>query len=476
MSITTSRRDSRTRPIRPPLPDASRRTPRADGIWHLVATAVIWSTTLFVAALWVHGGGIADLFSGWPGVTSSIGRLLGLVAANLLLLQVLLMARVPLFERGLGRDAITRLHRFTGFWSFWLMLGHILLITIGYAAGAGVDVTGQFLDFVLNYPAMMLATVGTALIVGVVALSICLARRAMRYESWHLLHLYAYLGVGLALPHQLWTGSDFLNSPAATAYWWTLWALAAVAIVVYRILTPLIRSMRAGMTVEAVLPAGASGVTVRLRGRADRLRAAGGQFFVFRFLDGPGWTRGHPFSISAAPDGRHLEVTARIVGDGTERMTRLEPGTRVLLEGPYGQMTGARRRGSKLLMLAAGAGISPLVSLLEEQHYGEGDAVLLVRDSRPEQALLVSRIHALVRNRGVRYQALAGPRTRASSPWLPKRLESWTGRQLLRYLMPDLDEWDVYLCGPVPWMRAVLSDLDAVGVRRDHVHSEAFAI
>ena len=38
------------------------------------------------------------------------------------------------------------------------------------------------------------------------------ARRKLRYESWHLLHLYAYLGVGLALPHQLWTGQEFLSS------------------------------------------------------------------------------------------------------------------------------------------------------------------------------------------------------------------------------------------------------------------------
>ena len=61
------------------------------------------------------------------------------------------------------------------------------------------------------------------------------ARRRLRYESWHLLHLYAYLGVGLALPHQLWTGADFISSPLAQAYWWTLYAVAAGAVVVYRL-------------------------------------------------------------------------------------------------------------------------------------------------------------------------------------------------------------------------------------------------
>ena len=44
------------------------------------------------------------------------------------------------------------------------------------------------------------------------------------------LDLYAYLGVGLALPHQLWTGADFLASTASTVYWWTLYAVAAGAV------------------------------------------------------------------------------------------------------------------------------------------------------------------------------------------------------------------------------------------------------
>ena len=57
---------------------------------------------------------------------------------------------------------------------------------------------------------MLLATAGTALLVMVVVTSVRAARRRLRYESWHLLHLYAYLGVGLALPHQLWTGTDFV--------------------------------------------------------------------------------------------------------------------------------------------------------------------------------------------------------------------------------------------------------------------------
>ena len=47
------------------------------------------------------------------------------------------------------------------------------------------------------------------MLIGVVVTSIRWARRRLRYESWHLLHLYSYLGMGLALPHQIFDGVHF---------------------------------------------------------------------------------------------------------------------------------------------------------------------------------------------------------------------------------------------------------------------------
>ena len=78
----------------------------------------------------------------------------------------------------------------------------------------------------------------------VVVTSVRAARRRLRYESWHLLHLYAYLGVGLALPHQLWTGQQFVSSPARTVFWWTFWAVAAGVVLVWRVGLPVVRNLR----------------------------------------------------------------------------------------------------------------------------------------------------------------------------------------------------------------------------------------
>ena len=67
----------------------------------------------------------------------------------------------------------------------------------------------------------------------------------------------------------------------------------------------------------------------------------GGQFFRWRFLTRGCWWQSHPFSLSAAGNGRWLRITVKIVGQHTADLRDLEPGTRVWAEGPCGRFTAA---------------------------------------------------------------------------------------------------------------------------------------
>lgn len=465
------------RDTKAPHPSSASVAPPRTAVWRIAATAVIWATSLFVVALWVSGGGVSAVTDLTPETLTTLGRVGGLVSANLLLYQVLLMARIPLFERGFGHDGMTRMHRFVGFWSFWLLLAHIVLVVAGYAAAAGIGPLVQLWQFVWEYPGMLLASAATGLIIIVVVTSVRRARRRLRYESWHLLHLYAYLGVALALPHQLWTGADFLASAWATAYWWALWAAAAGCIVLFRVGLPLARSWRHRVRVTRVEPDGSRGVTVHMSGRdLERMGARAGQFFVWRFLDGAGWTRGHPFSLSGAPTNDTLSISARFAGDGTRRLAHVRPGTRVLIEGPFGHLTGAARTGSKLLMIGAGAGVAPLVALLEAEPYGPGEATLLTRDTVASDGLRGAAIAGLVARRGLRHISLPGPRSSGASSWLPRGADAGRGAETLQQLAPDVGAYDVYLCGPSPWMASARRDLATAGFPASRIHSESFTI
>jgi hypothetical protein len=181
---------------------------------------------LLVTYWWATGGGVQDLGSAGPTGLTSLGRLTGLLASDLLLVQVLLMARVPVLEHAFGQDRLAaaapagrlhlvqpdaRPHR---------------LITWGYAAGELSRDAGELWDLTVDYPGMLLAVAGTACLVMVVVTSVKAARRRLRYESWHLLHLYAYLGVG---PGPAAPAVDRAGVPRLarrTVFWWGLWIAA----------------------------------------------------------------------------------------------------------------------------------------------------------------------------------------------------------------------------------------------------------
>jgi predicted ferric reductase len=451
----------------------SRRTP----VWWRDAIGVLcWGSVLVVVALWLSGRGVQLLGAGPADLLTSLGRLSGLVAADLLLVQVFLMARVPVIERSYGQDELARRHRLVGFWSFNLLMVHVGLILAGYTLRDHNNLLRETWDVVTTYGGMLLAVTGSLALTVVVVTSVRAARRALRYESWHLLHLYAYVGVGLSVPHEIWTGADFTTSPVARVYWWSAYAVALAAVLVYRVALPVWRTLRHGLTVREVIREGPGVVTVLLAGRGlHRLPVQAGQYFVFRFLDGPGWSRGNPYSLSASPAPDRLRVTAKAAGDGSSRLAGLRPGTRVAIEGPYGRLPGERRVTGKVAMFACGIGITPLRALLEELAYRPGDAILVYRAHDADDVVFQGELEQLARRRGIIVHYLLGRRIRGRRSWLPESAEAWSDEDVMRQLVPDISGYDVYVCGPDPWMDAVCAAAAGIGLPPNQLHQERFS-
>jgi predicted ferric reductase len=453
-------------------------TPRRPAVrrwWRDAAGLSAWASLLVVVALWVGNGGLQGL-SGADGWLTGTGRLAGLLASDLMLLQILMMARIPAVERSYGQDELARRHRLLGFTSFNLMFVHVVLIVTGYALTDGRDVLRETWHLVWTYPGMLLATAGFAALVMVVVTSIRAARRRLRYESWHLLHLYAYLGAGLALPHQLWTGADFVGTPWARAFWWTLWGVSLGAVLVYRVGLPIWRSLRHRPEVCDVVEEAPGVVSVYLTGRdLHRLPVRAGQFLHWRFLDGPGWSRAHPYSLSAAPTADRLRITVKDLGDGSRRLASLRPGTRVLIEGPYGRLTADVRTRRRVTLIASGIGITPLRALLEDLHAAPGDLTLVYRTSSAEDMLFADELADLAARRGVRVLHAPGHRIPGRDSWLPAQASHLSDVQGLLHLVPDIAQHDVYLCGSAGWTDAARRAALDAGVPPQHIHLERFS-
>jgi predicted ferric reductase len=438
--------------------------------------ALTLGSGLAVVVLWFSGHGARLLVQRPADAITSIGRLTGLAAADLLLVQVLLMARIPALERAYGQDELVRKHRLVGFWSFNLMTAHVALITVGYSLSDHSTVFREGWRLITTYPGMLLATASMGALLAVTVTSVRLARRRLRYESWHLIHLYAYVGVGFSLPHEIWTGADFTTSPLARAFWWTSYGAAAGAVLVFRIGLPIYRTLRHRITVTAVARESPDVVTVRMAGRSlDALPVRAGQFFIFRFRDGRGWTRGNPYSLSAPARTHGLQITAKNLGAGSGRLARLRPGTRVLIEGPYGRLTGEDRVGTKVTMLACGIGITPVRALLEELDYAPGDATLIYRARSEPDLVFRQLLERLAAHRGVQVHYVTGRRSSDGSSWRPAHHSGVSDSDALLRLVPDLREHDVFVCGPDAWMDAAIAATVAAGVPAAQLHQERFS-
>ena len=137
------------------------------------------------------------------------------------------------------------------------------------------------------------------------------------------MHLSAYAAIALAWFHQIPTGNEFVIAELASDYWRGLYAATLAAVVFFRVVVPASDVLRHGLRVAAVDVEAPGVVSLRLTGRnLDRLGARPGQFFLWRFLTRDRWWKSHPFSLSAAPDGRSLRITVKGLGDFTNASPR----------------------------------------------------------------------------------------------------------------------------------------------------------
>lgn len=428
------------------------------------ALVAIWGGATGVLGLWWADTPAVVGPAGW---LTGAGRITGLLAGYACAVLLLLMARIPALDRGVGTDRLARWHAAGGRYTVGLAVTHALLITWGYALTTHSGVVDQTTTLVLTYPEMLKATAGFLLLLATGVVSARAARRRLSYETWHYLHFATYLAVFLAFGHQLADGADFVGDNAAQLAWYALYGGVAAVLVWFRFVVPVRRGMRHRLRVAHVRPEAPGVVSVYVTGeRLEELAPEAGQFFRWRFLHRGMWWTANPYSLSAPARPPYLRITVKAAGTHSAALTRLTPGTRVWAEGPYGGFTAARRTAPKVLLIAGGAGITPLRALFETL---PGQVTLMYRARRPEDFALRGELDAIAAGRGTHVVYCVDEPSAHGFPVVPL-----TAPGLLR-LVPDLAAHDVYVCGPPGMREAALRALRAAGVPRGRVHHESFA-
>ncbi len=407
---------------------------------------VLAATSLLILFFFWWMGSSESFGNGTPGQLLGLGRLTGLLAVYAVLFQFLSMGRALWLERIFGLDRIANVHRINGYISLLLIIVHPIFIVYSYALVAQADIITQISRFIVFYHDLAQAAVAVLLFIGVVFLSIYIVRKKLKYETWYFTHLFTYLAVVLAFGHQLELGGTILSNQYFRMYWLFLYFFVFGNVLIFRFLRPAYYYLRHRFVITEVIQETSDTFSLLIGGKnLSNFLVNPGQFMIFRFLSKGFWTQAHPFSLSSLPYSDHFRITIKACGDFTKKLSNITPGTKVLIDGPYGIFTAPDKSSRRYLFIAGGVGITPIKTLLD-QLAPSHDVVLFYNNKsstdiifKQELDLLSKQYHFPIHYIMSAEESYGGERGRVDK------------EKLLR-LTPDFMDREIYVCGPVPML------------------------
>lgn len=408
--------------------------------------------------LWIAERPLADRIAGLPTLLTSAGQVAALVGMALFALTLILSARLWWLEDYFGgvNGAYTTHHAFGGV-AFVLMLCHPLALALSYAAYS----LGDAADFLLH-PATTVA-IGMA---GLALMTACLLLTyyaVMKYEKWNFTHKFLGLAFFIGGIHAFLITSDISRDTVLRAY---MLGLAIIGLAVFAAWTILGRRLarKTNYIITRVTPIGQSIVEIEMTPEKNAVKHEPGQFVFVSFKQDGISGESHPFSISSAP-GAPLRIAVKVLGDYTAKLTQLRPGTKAIVEGPYGRFFHTRRPGAPQVWIAGGIGITPFLSKARGLGAGSSSVTLFYcAKSEAEAAFLPELTGVSQRNPPFK---LVGWCTPGKSRLTASDITAATG---------GLDGKEFFICGPTQMMADLRQQLNKLGVLNNRIHTEEFGL
>jgi predicted ferric reductase len=279
--------------------------------------------------------------------------------------------------------------------------------------------------------------------------------------------------VGFGFGHAVGVG-NYLGLFWKAMLWSGLVMVALWLILYVRLIKPWLMTQKPYL-VEEVIPQRGDVWTLALRPMGHRgFTFEAGQFAWLTLGVSPISMREHPFSMSSCGDDcDRIEFGIKALGDFTNRIKEIKPGTKAYLDGPYGVFTTERYWDSAgFVLIAGGIGITPIYSML-----------LTARERQDDRPFLL--IYSAASWDDITYreelEALKTDLDLTIIYVLREGHEGWDGEtgyvdaELLdRYLPIHRGSRHYFVCASSAMMDAVESALFDLEVPTPHVHMEHF--
>ncbi|MDD1776737.1 MAG: ferric reductase-like transmembrane domain-containing protein [Candidatus Helarchaeota archaeon] len=428
-----------------------------------------------IIVFWLISSGSSLLVDGSDPVSLgnfflALGRLFGLSGMLFVLFQLILIGRTSWVEQRYGHDALAKIHQENGRIALGLLIVHPIFLILGQSWAAGLSFGDGFLNLVQTKPLVIFAPIGLIILFTIVLISNPLIMKRVKYEHWYYFHLFMYSAIALVIGHQFFAGTDFAKVPAFLGYWIALYVFVIGNFMVYRLMKPLLLYRQHKFVVDRRIQETHDTVSLHIKGgNMDQFSFLPGQFLLMRFLWKGLWWQVHPFSISACPNGQEVRITVKAEGDYTKALVQINPGTRVVMDGPLGRFTRIASKREKVLFIAAGVGITPIRSVMEDLALLGKNLLLIYGNKTSKDIIFQEELETLSKKYKIPIHYFLS-REKAVPPVNAGRIDL----QAIQRLVPDLQEREIFLCGPVEMMRSLRISLAKIKFPSEHIHFEKF--
>lgn len=421
----------------------------------LMTLALAFPTIIWALMLEPHLGENAHF-----GYIFDAARLFALIAFVLFFIQFLLASKVRFLERGLGLDRLIHFHRNIGIAAFILAFlhGESIAIMSVIRTGAPPQNPFVFMGFIANF---------LLIITTVVALFYKPFR--IRYEIWRWIHRVNYVVFPLIFVHSMAVGRTIRYNRAAQVYWVILGVLF-LALIAYRIVRYFIVHSK---PYEVVRVTNETHNVTTIAFKGERREYLPGQFLTVELVRGGKKASVHPFTISSSPTQDELAISIKQSGDFTKTIADTKPGDTAFIDYPYGIFSYLNFPSEKYVFIAGGIGITPFIAML--RHMRDTNTV------RNVTLLWGNQTDADIAFRD-ELEALQKDMPNILVVHVMSRQEDFEGEKgfvttaLIKRYVPQVDDCEVFLCGPPKMMNNVRSSLRTLNVAPAAIHFERFAL
>jgi len=390
------------------------------------------------------------------GIFDLLARFTALGAISLLSLNIILSARLRIFDRlFLGMDRAYRFHRTIGGVVLILVLVHAMLVTTKYS---NISLLSGYEFLKPNFDiAMMLGKLSAAGMLIAVFISMYIK---IRYEWFIIIQRLLGAVIFFGGYHALFvSGTDLQTNIALLVYFIFIGGIAS-GLYIYRSLMHKTVQRQLMYTVESVtVSEGVSRIWLIPVGKSLAFYA--GQFAFFSFNSSAVDIESHPFSISSGSDDSRLRIAVKASGDYTAAIQNVSVGDSVSVDGPYGAFSFTKKQSTKQVWIAGGIGITPFLSMAQSLPAGYEVTLFYGTKKMAEANIFMEELNLVsLKNPGFKVVLVCDEQ----------------GQRISVDMLRQVPAVDYLICAPLPMMKSLEEQLVYSGISCSNIHYEEFRL